>query len=68
MVMSHKPGEKNIQAWVPGDLHQAVREKLVKEGIQLRALLIWFLEKWTGHKVETNAATQPPDVDGPAKV
>jgi hypothetical protein len=67
MGSSGKPGERNIQAWVPGDLHKAVREKLARDGVQLRAVLIYFLEKWTGHKVETNAATQPADVDGSAK-
>jgi predicted HicB family RNase H-like nuclease len=55
--MPHKAGNKSVMLWVPSDLHAAMKEKLARTGISLRDLIIWFLEKWTGHKVEINDAT-----------
>ena len=63
--MPHKAGNKSVMVWVPPDLHQAVKEKLARTGISLRDLIIWFLEKWTGHKVEINGATGKPDESQP---
>jgi hypothetical protein len=59
--MSKKPGDRSIQAWVSPGLHKATKKKLADTGWTLREIVVYFLEKWTGYKEETNAATGKPD-------
>jgi len=56
-------GMKPVMVWVESDLHAALRKKLAGPPVRsLRSVFIRFLEVYTGHKVEKNAATGQPDI------
>jgi hypothetical protein len=53
-------GWKFVAAWIPPDLHLALREKLAKDRTNLMRVFTRFCEAYTGHKVEKNDATGKP--------
>jgi len=58
-------GWKLVAAWIPPDLHQALKVKLVAKRSNLMREFTRFLEIYTGHKVEKNEATGKPDEQPP---
>ena len=53
--MNHK-AEKSVMAWIDPDLHAALKRKLAEDRVTLKAVLERWIIRYTGFKVETNAA------------
>ena len=56
-----KPTDKAFMIWVPAELHHKVRQKLIADRLTARDLMIRFLEKYSGYKVEINPAVEKKD-------
>jgi hypothetical protein len=61
----HALGWKLVAAWIPPDLHQALRLKLLQRKTSLMHEFTRFVEIYTGHKVEKNEATGKTDEHPP---